>query len=161
MFNCIKDCSPIIDTTCVDLGGESADCQRYIWNNWDAIGACLYNFYDSWNLVDRTCQVFGRCQRHDIYWGCHEVMLFLNTSLSSQFTVEAAIQHLHDCHCQQGQECGDMIDSITEPMLSSLTTWIVDNKNDVCRIGNSAPAQLQLHFYFALILVMISLMVHL
>ena len=31
---------------------------------------CLYQ---EWTLADLTCLFFGRCQHHDIYWGCFEV----------------------------------------------------------------------------------------
>ena len=31
---------------------------------------CLYQ---EWTLADLTCLFFGRCQHHNIYWGCFEV----------------------------------------------------------------------------------------
>merc|ERR1712012_1114835 len=54
------------------------------------LSECLYDsFWPDWSLTNLTCLYFGSCQRHNIDWGCGEVLSYLNLTLSNKLTAEA------------------------------------------------------------------------
>jgi len=145
------------DHVCVDQEGDSAECQRYVYDHWSSLSRCLYS---DWDLDTRTCQVYGRCERHNMFWGCQEVMEYVTRSMSDEFMISDAQTQLESCHCQQdmvlntSSTCHQMMQMITEPMMTTLTSWINDNKDDICRIdGNSATGEYSSILFMSLMIV--------
>ena len=158
--------------------GDSAECQRYVYDHWSSLSRCLYS---DWDLETRTCQVYGRCERHNMFWGCQEVskdcqqdlfislkinvgqvMEYVTRSLSDEFMISDAQTQLESCHCQQdmvlntSSTCHQMMQMITEPMMTTLTSWINDNKDDICRIdGNSATGEYSSILFMSLMIVIL------
>merc|ERR1719297_366476 len=120
---------------------------------------CLYQ---EWTLPDLTCLFFGRCQHHDIYWGCFEVLTELGRTLSNGDTAGGARAQLISCMCDTpgvfippagctaacsdtscgcgcGATCADLVEENTAAVLASLAAWLEDNTEAVCSTQSGGP----------------------
>ena len=68
----------------------------------------------------------------------------LATTLGNNETMEGALRHLTTCHCDNTTDtdvyntCIKRVEEITEPIMTSLASWVTDKQQEICTTSNNS-----------------------